>query len=110
MIVIDFQGNRFKSKAQMCMHYNISVCQYNSLIKKGYTQEEILRGTKKIKELSPHIDHKGNKFNTLKEMCAYWNIGVTTYQHRRNRGWSMEKSLATPVGTQGDKSKKEDKK
>lgn len=44
------------------------------------------------------IDHKGNHFDSIKEMCHYYDL---TTQQFRNRfyicKWSLEKCLETPV-------------
>lgn len=46
----------------------------------------------------PVQDHRGNVFSSEKEMCKYWNLGVSTYRNRRkNLGWSLEKALETPA-------------
>lgn len=42
-------------------------------------------------------DHLGNKFNTRKDMLKYWGISSSSYQDRINKGWSLEKSLTTPI-------------
>ena len=49
-------------------------------------------------------DHKGNVFSSEKEMCKYWNLGVSTYRNRRkNLGWSLEKALETPANFKNKK-------
>ena len=39
------------------------------------------------------VDHLGNKFDSEKEMCQYWNIKPQTFRERQKRSWSLEKSL-----------------
>lgn len=44
------------------------------------------------------IDHLNNKFNSIKDMCDYWGIDITNYYSRYCKmGWSLEKSLVTPI-------------
>ena len=38
-------------------------------------------------------DHKGRKFNTLIDMCRFWNISPSTYKYRRQCGKSVEEAL-----------------
>ena len=45
----------------------------------------------------PCIDHLGNKFNSVIEMCKHWNISSKNYNHRIRMGWSVESALTTPV-------------
>ena len=42
-------------------------------------------------------DHKGVKFNSIKEMCEAWDITPATYSARIKQGWSMQIALTTPV-------------
>lgn len=45
-------------------------------------------------------DHLGNKFPTKKAMALYYGITPVVLAKRRSRGWSLEKSLTTPVNPQ----------
>ena len=40
-----------------------------------------------------YTDHLGNKFNSIKDMCKYWNVNVKTYTTRYKKGWSLKESL-----------------
>lgn len=40
-----------------------------------------------------YIDYLGNEFYTIKEMCEYYDISISTYFYRKNKGWSIEKIL-----------------
>ncbi len=44
-----------------------------------------------------YTDHLGNKFNSISEMCEYWNINKDTYRHRIQYGWSLENALTKHV-------------
>lgn len=39
------------------------------------------------------IDHEGNKFNSIEEMCNYWNISIGTYNDRHRKKWSTKECL-----------------
>lgn len=45
-------------------------------------------------------DHLGNKFPTKKAMALYYGITPVVLAKRRSRGWSLEKSLTTPINPQ----------
>ena len=35
-------------------------------------------------------DHEGNKFNSIGEMCKYWNTAESTYRKKRRKGKSLK--------------------
>lgn len=39
------------------------------------------------------IDHNGNKFETQREMCAFYKIKETTYINRIRNGWTVKRAL-----------------
>lgn len=43
------------------------------------------------------IDHKGNKFNSVKAMVAYWqpSLSVNTFYSRLRSKWSLQDALET---------------
>ena len=43
-------------------------------------------------------DHLGQEFNSIIEMCEYYNIPRRTFKARIEHGWSLEKALITPIG------------
>ena len=44
------------------------------------------------------MDHEGNVFSSIAEMCRHWGVGVNTYNHRMKvKGFSLEEALTTPV-------------
>lgn len=46
----------------------------------------------------PQIDHNGNAYSFITEMCNTYNIKLETYQRRiKVYHWSVEKALTTPV-------------
>ena len=38
-------------------------------------------------------DHKGNKFNTEKEMCEYWGVKYSTYKSRKKKDYTLQECL-----------------
>ncbi len=51
-------------------------------------------------------DHLGNSFNSEREMCKYWGVGVATYRYRINHNWSKELSLTGTPRQSDNNSKK----
>ena len=41
-------------------------------------------------------DHKGNSFASITELCKYYNLSESTFNHRIKHGWNLEKALTTP--------------
>lgn len=44
------------------------------------------------------VDHLGNKFNSINEMCKYWGIDSSLYYSRIKSGLSIKEALTNPVG------------
>lgn len=42
------------------------------------------------------LDHLGNKFKTISDMCKHYNISRSIYDHRIRAGWSKQDALTTP--------------
>lgn len=45
----------------------------------------------------PCLDHLGNEFDSIKNMCIHWGIPSHTFQYRINKGWSLKDALTTPI-------------
>lgn len=39
------------------------------------------------------VDHKGNVYNNVLEMCNAYNLKKVTFYHRKKSGWSLEECL-----------------
>lgn len=98
--VIDHKNNKFPSISKMCSYWGISKATYNERIKLGWSlkdavtikpnEKEHIGNSKRI------IDHEGNEFPSIKEMCKHWGITLSMYNSRVNKcGWSLEKALTT---------------
>lgn len=49
------------------------------------------------KKREPVTDHKGRQFKNKSDMSRYYNLKVTTFYQRINRGWTLQKALETPT-------------
>lgn len=99
----DHLGNTYRSVASMCKHYGVSYDNYRNRIRNGWTVEEAL--CRNVNALDSdyfdnydfYMDHNGNIYFTLDEMCECYNIKVTTFTSRRRMGWPLDKALETPT-------------
>lgn len=90
---VEYNGKVYSSHASLAKELGISHAHISRKLSKGMSIKEIVDEYN-----SKYVtDHLGNKFNTRKEMLKHWGISPTSYQDRLNRGWSMEKSLTTPI-------------
>lgn len=85
---------------QICEKNNLSVDTVKSRLQKevpydiAISQKPIPRGANSKKS---QTDHKGNKFDSIKEMCKFWNIEYHTFVRRIGYGKTIEEALTTPV-------------
>ena len=42
-------------------------------------------------------DHKGNKFASQGEMCEFYDIPLSLFRQRLQKGWSLKRALETPL-------------
>ena len=100
----DHLGNEFENQSGMCSFYGIKLGTYKDRRKKGMSLEEAL--TSPVKEdlggcdranAIKCIDHLGQEFQSVGEMCRYWKIDYTTYTKRRNRCLDIEKALTNKL-------------
>ncbi|SFL54074.1 hypothetical protein SAMN05216390_1435 [Lachnospiraceae bacterium KH1T2] len=91
----DHKGICYKSMAEMLRAYGLTKTQYYNRIEKGWDIEHILTTPKQNTEV---VDHLGNKFTSLKNMCNHYGIAEDTFKRRYNlRRWTLEESLTRSV-------------
>lgn len=39
------------------------------------------------------VDHEGNHFDTLRELCNHWEVNPKVFSKRKERGWSLKECL-----------------
>lgn len=90
---VEYNGKVYGSYSLLAKDLGISHSHMSKCISKGMSIDEI------VEEYNSKYstDHLGNKFNTRKDMLKYWGISSSSYQDRINKGWSLEKSLTTPI-------------
>lgn len=97
--VRDHTGKSFVSKGDMCKHWGISLTLFYDRINSGMSLKDALE-TPINNSSIPQIkcqDHKGKWYNSKQEMCAAYNINITTFLSRINSGMTLKEALETPV-------------
>lgn len=96
--VVDHKGNEFSSISEMCSFWNMDEDVYRHRIWCNWSIENALTVPVNNKIRSKAcVDHKGNKFDSIQEMCKFWGISQTLYTMRRKNNWDLARALTKPV-------------
>lgn len=101
-IITDHLGNQFKSISEMCRFYHIPYYLYKHRVKSGWTQEKALTGNLHNRNGEPSnyrmsvVDHLGNPFRSIVEMCKHYNVHPNTYASRIKKGCTKKEALTGP--------------
>ena len=95
--VVDPLGNVYDNAHNMCKAHGISYTEYNDRKNKGCSLKECLTKKKKARYEDETIDHLGNKYNSLFDMCKAYKIERNLYKSRRDKGYSIEESLCAEI-------------
>ena len=106
----------YNTLQELCKAYNINYSTVRSRLRYGLSLKEALTlktkadsrqikssGNKrltadeKIKLRLQVVDHKGNRFNSLKEMLKHYKITEQAYRKRYKDDWTLEEILETPM-------------
>lgn len=92
---IEFDGKVYKHLSDLARDYEINPSYLSNRLSKGLTLNNIIPAYSR-KRIS---DHLGNRYRILEDMLNYWGISFKAYKKRKERGWSLEKILTTPIKT-----------
>lgn len=92
---IKFRGKVYKTYSDLAKDYGFSLSYLSSKLSKGISLEEAVNSYKGHEEFG--VDHLGNKFSSVEEMIKHWGISRRAYNKRRDKGWSLERILTTPI-------------
>lgn len=103
--VVDHEGNKYKNIAEMCRAYKLDRNVYEVRKQKGWNLRDILMTPDTVNKgnnSSIHygaecMDHLGNIFHSIKDMCAYHGITVNTYNYRANQGLSLKEIFSKDI-------------
>ena len=101
----DHLGNEYSTITEMCKHYKLQPEEYNFNIKLGVPMADILEGQLKRSEEkalknpsktrktgdTQRLDHKGNRYKNLQEMCKHYGISTQTFYKLKRRGYTLER-------------------
>lgn len=109
-------GKTYNTLQELCKAYNIKYSTVRSRLRSGLSlRDAVTLKTKsdgkeikssgnrrltvdeKIKLRLQVVDHKGNRFNSLKEMLKHYNITEQAYRKRYKDDWTLEEILETPM-------------
>lgn len=91
----DHLGNEYVSIEEMCSAYGIKSSAYWWRITNGWSIEKALTTDKQKPSFAKKksIDHLGNEYDSIKEMCAAYGINHKVYWARIKQGWSLKDAL-----------------
>lgn len=91
---IEFRGKVYKSYSELSRDYGFSTAYLSKWLSRGMSLEEIVSNYKGKKVI---VDHLGVKYSCLGEMLNKYGITLKAYKKRSYRGWSLERTLTTPI-------------
>lgn len=91
----DHTGRKFNNIKEMCKRWRVEPSTFAYRIKQGWSIKDALTVLSygKIKRKAVK-DHKGNCFNSTKEMIEYWGVSTPfLFYLRKKKGCSLEECL-----------------
>lgn len=98
--VKDHLGNVYQSKTEMAKAYGITRAVLNQRLNKlNWPLEKALTTPNINNEIANTQvkDHLGNIYKSQAQMARAYGIRPSTFKHRKQRGWSLERALTTPM-------------
>lgn len=89
----DHLGQSFKSLKEMCKAHGVTYYQFLYRINQGRSIAECLDPHICRPRSKSAVDHQGNKFKSISEMCRHYGVLKNTFSTRLSRGWSIKESL-----------------
>lgn len=89
----DHLGQTFKSTLEMCRAHGVTYDQFLYRVNKGCSIAECLNSHSNRTRNTPAVDHYGNAYKSISEMCRHYGVLKNTFSTRLSRGWSIRESL-----------------
>ena len=89
----DHLGQTFRSIRQMCKAHGVTCDQFFYRINQGRSLAECLDPHINKPRSKAAVDHLGNEFKSISEMCRHYGVLKNTFSTRLSRGWSIKESL-----------------
>ena len=100
---VEFEGKKYTNTRCLYEAYNIPSYIYYSRLKSGWSMEDTLKTPAKVnarnKNKEVKVDHLGRIYPTMGDMAKAYGLTLGCFSRRIQMGWSLEKSLTTPVDT-----------
>lgn len=94
----DHLGNAFPSVTEMCRHWGVKQPTFRARLKAGYGLQAALTAPPKTNPYGVRcMDHKGNVYASINEMCRAYGIDRHVLKNRLSAGMPLEEALETPV-------------
>ena len=88
---IEYNGVQYKSVRQLAIALGIDDRYLRYHLDRGMSVDNIIELRKRRDELA--VDHTGQRFSSVYEMCNYWGIKEGTYQRKIKKGSTKEEAL-----------------
>lgn len=85
------QASESKAPVDILKKNGISKGAYFARLRLGWDKDKAMTVPIRIKKAV--YDHKGNKFDTVREMVAHYGISPSQFSKRRKKGWTLEECL-----------------
>ncbi len=92
---INFDGNTYRSWAQLCEKYGMRYSTFRSRLYIGWDVERALKTEIAVKKGKEARDHVGNTFISFVSMCDYYSIPGEIVKKRLKLGWTLKEALET---------------
>lgn len=88
---IGLHDDTYTTFKSMCHAYQVSPDKAAYRLRNGADKTEYLDPN--ITGIARYTDHMGNAYSSITEMCAVYHVKLSTYETRRNKGWSIQDCL-----------------
>lgn len=91
----DHLNNEYRSLKAMCRHYGINIRSYYSRLNYDWNLEKTLTtpGRRRRKHVVEPLDHLGNEYRSVNEMCHHYGISQILFKQRLKHGWDLAMAL-----------------
>ena len=94
----DHHGNTYNCLSDLLAVYDLPKNVYHYRKRQKWAIKDILtKPVDQTKHKKIFEDHKGNRYVGLQAMLDVYGIARPVYDYRIKNGWSLEKTLTTPV-------------
>lgn len=98
---IELQGKTYNNYAELSKEYNLPINSIYKGLSRGLSLEEVVTNYKpRNKEVKGHL---GDSFDSIRDMCRFWNTTEHVYHQRVVAGMSVKDALTLPLKKGGNR-------